>query len=81
MPHGLLKGKRYVCSGTLFEGIADGAYVDAPVVRDGSLVSGQGLGVVFDFAFNLALMLTEDHERIYRQAKHIYYRFTLAEER
>ena len=80
-PHGLLKGRNYVCSGTLFEGVTDGIYVDAPVVRDGNLISGQGLGVAFDFAFNLALILTDDRERVYRQARHIYYRFTLAEER
>ena len=80
-PHGLLKGRNYVCSGTLFENVTDGVYVEAPVVRDGNLISGQGLGVAFDFAFNLALILTEDRERVYRQARHIYYRFTLAEER
>lgn len=80
-PHGLLKGRNYVCSGTLFEGVTDGVYVDAPVVRDGNLISGQGLGVAFDFAFNLALILTDERERVYRHARHIYYRFTLAEER
>ena len=80
-PHGLLKGRNYVCSGMLFENVTDGVYVDAPVVRDGNLVSGQGLGAAFDFAFNLALILTGERERVYRQARHIYYRFTLAEER
>ncbi|WP_456309934.1 DJ-1/PfpI family protein [Serratia proteamaculans] len=80
-PHGFLRGRNYVFSGTFFEGITDGVYINAPVVRDGNLISGQGLGVAFDFAFNIALILTDDHERVYRQEKHIYYRFTLAEEK
>ncbi|MDM3464459.1 DJ-1/PfpI family protein [Citrobacter sp. Cb031] len=78
-PHGLLKGRRYVCSGTLSEGVTDGIYVDAPVVRDGNLISGQGLGAAFDFAFNLAGILTLDYERTFRQAEHINYKLTLIE--
>ncbi|TKY80281.1 DJ-1/PfpI family protein [Pectobacterium polonicum] len=73
-PHKLLKGRRYVCSGTLSETVTDGIYVDAPVVEDGNLISGQGLGASFDFAFYLGLRLTGDEAKVQRQAKHIYHK-------
>lgn len=76
-PHQLLKGRHYVCSGTLSESVSDGMYVDAPVVEDGNLISGQGLGASFDFAFYLAWRLTGDEARVRRQAGHIYHRLTL----
>ncbi len=77
-PHQLLRGRRYVCSGTLSDAVTDGVYVDAPVVEDGNLLSGQGLGAAFDFAFYLAMRLTGDEARIRRQAEHIYHRLTIA---
>ncbi|NDL62121.1 DJ-1/PfpI family protein [Acerihabitans arboris] len=77
-PHKLLKGRRYVCSGRPSDPVADGVYVDATVVADGNLLSGQGLGAAFDFAFYLAMRLTGDEARIRRQAEHIYHRLNLA---
>jgi putative intracellular protease/amidase len=47
----LLKGRRYVCSGDLWQDEKE--YVDAPVVEDGNLISGKGFGHVFDFAFTV----------------------------
>lgn len=58
--NGLLKGRRYVCSGELWRDVRDGEYVDAPVVEDGNLISGKGLGRVFDFALTIAARLTRD---------------------
>jgi putative intracellular protease/amidase len=49
----LLKGRRYVCSGDLWQDVKNGEYVDAPVVEDGNLISGKGFGHVFDFAFTV----------------------------
>ncbi|WP_413722558.1 DJ-1/PfpI family protein [Sodalis sp. RH24] len=76
-PHKLLKGRRYVCSGTLSATVTDGVYVDAPVVEDGNLLSGRGLGTAFDFAFSIAMRLTGDEARIRRQSEHIYHRLSL----
>lgn len=76
-PNKLLKGRRYVCSGALSEDVTDGVYVNAPVVQDGNLVSGQGLGAAFDFSFYLSFLLTQDKNRIIRQAEHIKHHLTL----
>ena len=71
--NGLLKGRRYVCSGDLWQQVTDGVYVDADVVEDGNLLSGKGLGRVFDFAFTLAAKLAKDDASARFQAEHIYY--------
>lgn len=71
--NGLLKGRRYVCSGDLYETVRDGVYVDAPVVEDGNVISGKGLGVAFDFAFTLAARLQGEESAARDHANHIYY--------
>ncbi|HBS5720609.1 TPA: DJ-1/PfpI family protein [Klebsiella aerogenes] len=71
--NGLLKGRRYVCSGDLWQQVSDGVYVDADVVEDGNLLSGRGLGKVFDFAFTLAARLQGDEAPAREQAEHVYY--------
>lgn len=58
--NGLLKGRRYVCSGDLWQSVDDGIYVDAPVVVDNNLISGKGLGHAFDFALTLSARLLGD---------------------
>lgn len=73
--NGLLKGRRYVCSGELWQDIDGGVYVDAPVVEDGNLLSGKGLGHVFDFALTLAARLLENEAPVREHAEHIYYRW------
>jgi len=71
--NGLLKGRRYVCSGDLWQPIQDGVYVDAPVVEDGNLISGKGLGHAFDFALTLSARLLGDEAPVRDHAEHIYY--------
>lgn len=71
--HGLLKGRRYVCSGDLWKAIQEGVYVDAPVVEDGNLISGKGLGHVFNFALTLSARLLGDDAPVREQADHIYH--------
>jgi DJ-1 family protein len=71
--NGLLNGRRYVCSGDLWEGVSGGEYVDAPVVEDGNLLSGKGLGHAFDFAFALSARLLGDDAPVRDHADHIYY--------
>jgi len=71
--NGLLKGRRYVCSGELWQAIQDGEYVDAPVVEDGNLISGKGLGHAFDFALTLSARLLGDDAPVRDHAEHIYY--------
>lgn len=71
--NGLLKGRRYVCSGDLWETVKDGEYVDAPVVEDKNLISGKGLGHAFDFALTLSARLLGDEAPVRDHADHIYY--------
>lgn len=71
--NGLLKGRRYTCSGELWMHYEDGEYVMADVVEDGNLLSGRGLGVAFDFALTLAVRLTGKAGAADFQAEHIYY--------
>ncbi|QOV62352.1 DJ-1 family glyoxalase III [Kosakonia pseudosacchari] len=71
--NGLLKGRRYVCSGDLYENVRDGEYVDAPVVEDGNLISGKGLGLAFDFALTIAARLQGNETAARDHAEHIYY--------
>jgi putative intracellular protease/amidase len=71
--NGLLKGRRYVCSGDLWQNVSDGVYVDQNVVEDGNLISGKGFGVVFDFAFTLAARLRGGSACVNEHAEHIYY--------
>lgn len=73
--NGLLKGRRYVCSGDLWQDITDGHYQDAPVVEDGNLISGKGLGHVFDFALTVSARLLGDEQPVRDHADHIYYRW------
>ena len=73
--NGLLKGRRYVCSGDLWRDIDGGVYVDASVVEEGNLLSGKGLGHVFDFALTLAARLLDNEEAVRDHAEHIYYRW------
>ncbi|WHU90415.1 DJ-1/PfpI family protein [Pantoea agglomerans] len=70
-PQGLLRGRRYVSSGTSSEVVTDGVYVNASVVKDGNLLSGQDLGAAFDFAFAIAFILTGDADSATEQAEHI----------
>jgi len=71
----LLKGRRYVCSGELWETVEDGEYVDAPVVEDQNLISGKGLGHAFDFALAISARLLGDDAPVRDHADHIYYRW------
>ena len=57
------------------QNVADGEYIDAPVVEDGNLISGKGLGHIFDFAFTLSARLLEDDIPVRDHADHIYYRW------
>ena len=70
--NGLLKGRRYVCSGELWQDVSDGEYVDQAVVEDGNLISGKGLGHVFDFSFTVAARLLGDEAPVRDHAEHIY---------
>lgn len=62
-----------LCGGP-WENVTDGEYVGAPVVKDGNLISGKGLGHIFDFALTLSTRLPGDDAPVRDHAKHIYYR-------
>lgn len=58
--YGLLKGCCYVCFGDLWKVVLEGVYVDVFVVEDGNLISGKGLGYVFDFVLIFFVRLLGD---------------------
>lgn len=70
--NGLLKGRRYVCSGDLWQNVTEGIYIDKSVVEDGNLLSGKGFGRVFDFALTIAARLIGETP-VREQADHIDY--------
>lgn len=71
--NGLLKNRKYTCSGELWRDCQDGHYMGENVVIDGNLITGKGLGVSFDFAFTVAEKIRSDHDSVSWQAHHIYY--------
>ena len=57
---GLLNGRKATCHPD-FEGVMDGAFLTHDsVAADGNIITGQGLGASFDFAFTLAAILAGD---------------------
>ncbi len=57
---GLLEGKKATCHPD-FEGhMAGAALTGTGVAVDGNIITGQGLGVTFDFAFQLVSMLVSE---------------------
>lgn len=72
--NGLLKGRRYVCSGELWQHVTDGEYVDQAVVEDGNLISGKGLGHVLTFIYRSRPFIG-DEAPVRNHAEHIYCRW------
>ena len=71
---GLLEGKRATCHPD-FEGQMKGAVLTGEsVVTDGNIVTGQGLGASFDFAFELVRILVGE-ETVSQIKKAICYKF------
>lgn len=54
---GLLKGKKYTCYPGCEEAIADGEWLDFPVVKDGNILTSQGPGTALAFGFAIAAEL------------------------
>lgn len=70
--NGLLRGRHYTCSSDLQNSVDCGVFVDAPIVHEGSLVTGKGLGYSLDFALYTASLLT-DTRSAEEQSEHIYH--------
>ncbi|MBP3892961.1 MAG: DJ-1/PfpI family protein [Atopobiaceae bacterium] len=69
---GLLEGRQFTC----YPGVRDqiekaGTWVDAPVVRDGNVVTGQGPAFAYAFAFALIDLLGGDSQAVKNRT--IYY--------
>ncbi|MBQ6440676.1 MAG: DJ-1/PfpI family protein [Mogibacterium sp.] len=70
---GLLEGKKATCHPD-FEGVMYGAILTGEsVVKDGNVITGQGLGASFDFAFELVRVLVGE-EMVEQIKKAICYR-------
>lgn len=72
--NGLLKGRRYTCSGENHKLYGDGHYLEQALVEEGNLLTGRGLGHVFEFAFTLGARLA-DMQKARLAAEHIYVSF------
>lgn len=72
--NGLLRERRYTCSGELWMQCQDGVYVNEDIIIDQNLISGKGLGVAFEFSLTIASFITGDSQRGEELATHIYLR-------
>ena len=54
---GLLEGRKATCHPDFRSKMAGAVYLDKGVVVDGNVITGQGLGVTFAFAFEIVKML------------------------
>ncbi|MCL2520006.1 MAG: DJ-1/PfpI family protein [Spirochaetaceae bacterium] len=68
----LLGSKKYTTSGKNYELYNDGNYVDQNIVIEGKLITGKGLGVVFEYAFTLAALFAPI-DKVKWEADHIYF--------
>ncbi|MBR3312695.1 MAG: DJ-1/PfpI family protein [Atopobiaceae bacterium] len=69
---GLLVGKNYTCyPGVVSKVENPGTWVDAPVVTDGTTVTGQGPAFAYAFAYDLVALLGADAEAV--KNRMIYY--------
>lgn len=55
---GLLKDRRVTCYPAMEERLQDAALTGAPVMRDGNIITSQGVGTAIDFALKLIAVLT-----------------------
>jgi 4-methyl-5(b-hydroxyethyl)-thiazole monophosphate biosynthesis len=55
---GVLEGRRFTCYPAVSEKIVNGRFVEEPVVRDGHIVTGTGVGTAIPFALELVDYLT-----------------------
>lgn len=66
---GLLEGKKATCHPDFESQMAGAELTHESVTADGNIITGQGLGAAFDFAFELVRILTgEDTARQIRKA-------------
>lgn len=70
---GLLKGKRATCYPSMEKQISGAVLTGAPVMADGNIITGQGVGAAIDFALNLIAVLMGD-EKAQEIAEAIVYR-------
>ena len=69
---GLLTGKQFTCYPSVLERVENpGTWVDAPVVRDGKLITGQGPALAYAFAYALVDALGGDAETV--KQRMVYY--------
>lgn len=59
---GLLKGKRVTCYPTMEKQISGAVLTGAPVMSDGNIITGQGVGAANEFALNLIAVLMGDEK-------------------
>lgn len=70
----ILQGRSYTCSGENHKLYEDGQYLDQDIVEDGNILSGRGLGLVFEFALTLGARLA-GRAMAEKVAGHIYVPF------
>lgn len=60
---GVLAGRRVTCYPACRDGVSDAHWVDAPVVKDGMIVTSQGPGTAMAFALTFVGLLCGDDKR------------------
>lgn len=71
---GLLKGKKATCFPGFEDKLAGALITDAPVVRDGNIITSHGAGAAYNFGFELLTALSEDKEKTEDLKKNMLYR-------
>lgn len=70
---GLLKGKRVTCYPSMEKQITGAVLTGAPVMSDGNIITGQGVGAAIEFALTLTAVLAGE-EKAQETAEAIVYR-------
>ncbi len=59
---GILDGKTYTCYPGVEQNISNGTFTDAPVVQDGNIITGRGIGTAIPFALKITAFLLGNDE-------------------
>jgi 4-methyl-5(b-hydroxyethyl)-thiazole monophosphate biosynthesis len=69
---GILEGKKYTCYPGVEEKISSGTFIDSPVVQDGNVITGRGIGTAIPFALKIVESLSGREEAESLASKIVY---------
>ena len=71
---GLLNGKKATCFPGFEDKLTGALVTDAPVVKDGNIITSHGAGAAYDFGFELLTALTGDKAKTEKLKQNMLYR-------